>query len=155
MADIDLVPEVVNVTGYAGDSIILDVVLDDPSVVAGATWKAHVKAARADVSPLETFTCTPTAEGVQIELTPAQTAGLGGVPVGMAQPLSGVRQESEPQVSRSTVGAVSTASPQPLAAVSSTELFTGEYDVQADVSGQVTTVVQGGLSIMLDVTRGA
>lgn len=78
--NIDLTPEVVNVTGYAGDDLPIKVTF--PAGFAdGRTWRAQVRDERADAAVVAEFTVTPGAtvdDPVTLMLDAATTATMGG-----------------------------------------------------------------------------
>jgi hypothetical protein len=77
MASLDLRPEVVDITGYAGDTMSLRITVSDPAVIAGGTWLAQVRAKRPDTDALATFDVTPETGGAVIQMSAADTAALG------------------------------------------------------------------------------
>jgi hypothetical protein len=76
---VDLCPPVVDVCGYAGDTMSLRIVLAEPGSLPGATWTAQVRRRRSD-EVIATFTVTMESEDAAIlTLDPATTADLAGL----------------------------------------------------------------------------
>ena len=76
---IDLRPEAVDITGYAGDTLSLRVTVSDPSIVAGGTWTAQVRQTQASAEIKATFAVTIESPGVALlTLAADDTAALGG-----------------------------------------------------------------------------
>lgn len=132
MSTLDLRPGVVDVLGYAGDTLRLDVRLENTDLLTGRTFAAQVRTSHDATSVLATFTVTPTAVGAILVLPSDITSALGAAGV-----LVEIRRQGAN--TRTTV-----------------QRFAGVYDVQladAATPPDTLTVVQGALTIDADVTR--
>lgn len=134
MADeLDARPDNVPVKGYAGDTLTIVITAPD-ALVAGRQWAAEVRADRtSETAPDATFTITPPSvvDGpAYLVLTSAQTAAL--LALGTARRTA-------------RAGGV----------YAMAQSYNGEWDCQLSAAGTdpVTTLVQGSLTIDVDVTR--
>lgn len=128
MADITTVPQIVNITHYAGDTLTI-VVTAPSSLVAGRTWDAQVRSSRESTTVDGTFDITPPtlADGpAYLVLQQEVTSALGAM--------------GELVTDRSG---------------KSTIKYNGVWDCQVSADGDdpVTTLVQGNISFIRDVTR--
>jgi len=129
MADVlDFTPPVVNVVGYAGDTLSITILTTPPTYTDGALWSAQVRASTASSEVLEFFSIEPVVGGACLTLTAEQTARLAELGV----------------VKRSRGCDVY-------------QMFQGTWDAQVlwTETGRVQTLVRGGLSMAMDVTRDA
>jgi hypothetical protein len=132
MADLSTVPQVVNLTGYGGDTLTVKIVV--PAGVAdGAQWDAQVRASRTSEVITSTFTviepATPGDPG-WITLPSEETARLTGTaPVVQVRGLDG--------------------------SLRAVQKFVGVWDCQVSNAGDdpVRTLVQGTITFETDVTR--
>ena len=129
MSSLDVRPQVVDVAGYAGDTLTIRILAPD---FYGLDWSAQVRAAPDTTTVAATFEITAPAAADQpaiLVLDAATTRALADTG----------------EVIRVRRGA----------ATVSVLRFTGVWDCQVSDAGSdpVRTLVQGGLTIDLDVTR--
>jgi hypothetical protein len=132
MADINTIPKVVNITHYGGDTLTLQV-LAPAELVAGLDWNAQVRPSRESDVIDGTFDITPPA-----------------VPNGPAY----VVLQSE--VTSALVGAAAVVRVRAQdGSLRMIKQYAGVWDLQVSAAGDdpVTTLVQGSLTIQVDVTR--
>lgn len=113
MADLETIPNEVNIDHYGGDTLVLHIKID-PAVVSGRDWNGQVRSVRAHPKIEAEFKFIDTATGVDAVLESADVQRL-----------------------------------------SSRGPFSGVWDIQLSFAGDdpVTTIAQGSLKIMPDVTR--
>jgi hypothetical protein len=131
VSNIDTRPDTVNLSGYAGDTMVIRVLVEG-DFVKSMDWLAQVKQSRQQGDASAEFTVVPFDGGATLTLSAAETARLAGVG-------AVVQQDGNPQpYDERTV-----------------RRFTGEWDVQVSSGGSdpVVTLVQGALTIDLDVSR--
>jgi hypothetical protein len=76
---IDLRPEAVDITGYAGDTLSVRVTVSDPAIVAGGTWTAQIRQTQSSAEIKATFAITIESPGVAVlTLAADDTDALGG-----------------------------------------------------------------------------
>jgi hypothetical protein len=137
VATIDTRPQIVDITHYGGDTLTIKVTAPE-SITTGMVWSAQVRANRDTGTPVDaTFVITPpvpggdTAAYVMLKASDCRRLiGTGAV----------VRK-------RTTVGTLATV-----------QSYVGVYDVQINHPTNpdpVTTLVQGSLTLDMDVTRAA
>ena len=128
MADvINLVPDLVNIVGYSGDTLTVNVIISDPAYDDGAVWAAQVRCSTGSSVVLEDFgiTLLPSGDGACLTLTPLQTRRLND---------SGTIRRGQGCTVYQT--------------------FDGVWDVQIlKPDGTVTTLARGSIQIVEDVTR--
>lgn len=76
MSTLDLRPGVVDLLGYAGDTIRLDVRLENVALLEGRTFTAQVRATPDAATVLATWEVTPTLTGALVVLPSDVTADL-------------------------------------------------------------------------------
>ena len=131
--NIDLSPDIVNITGYAGDSIVFKVRFVDFSPPVDATYRAHVKRAKGQ-APDEVFDVVTEADGATLTLTAQQTENLANIGFSAFSGTTGGRFESA-------------------SAQSQTASYSGLWDVEfIQVDGSVRTLAAGTFSLTDDVT---
>lgn len=129
-ASLDVRPEEVNVSGYAGDTLTLMVTVTGMDLVT-AQWDAMVRLNQEAASPAAVFAITP----------PTAVDGPAYLVL-----------DAETTRALADMGQVLRAIPGVRAAV---RRFSGVWDCQVSAAGAdpVRTLVQGELTIDLDVTR--
>ena len=134
MAESSSIPGTVDIKGYAGDTLTRSVTAP-AALVDGLEWTAQIKAARdSDVVDAE-FTITPPA--------------VAGGPAYLVLPAA----ETARLVEGAAVRRVRTAAGQ----TAYEAVYEGVWDCQVsgvDGADPVTTLVQGKVTITLDVSRG-
>ena len=129
MADVlDFTPPVVNVVGYAGDTLSITILTTPPTYTDGALWSAQVRSSTASGEVLEFFSIAAVPGGACLTLTAEQTTRLAELGV--------VKRARGCDVY---------------------QMFQGVWDAQVlwTVDGRVQTLVRGGLGMAMDVTRDA
>lgn len=132
MTDIDLRPKVMNLLAYAGDTVAFTVTIPWANA-AGKDWKAQVRRTRDQAEPDAEFIITPPAgdgDPAYVLLAAIDTKRLAGqAPAVRAMSAAGSLAEMR--------------------------VYSGVYDVQISDGGSdpVNTLVQGSLTIELDVSR--
>jgi hypothetical protein len=132
MTDIDLRPKVMNLLCYSGDTVAFTVTIPWANA-AGKEWQAQVRSARDASEPDAEFTIVPPGgdgDPAIVTLASEDTKRLAGqAPVVRAMSAAGSLAEMR--------------------------VYSGVYDVQISDGGSdpVNTLLQGSLTIELDVTR--
>lgn len=127
MAVLDVRPEVVDVFGYGGDTLTLEVEAAD-ALVSGKTWSAQVRTATDATMIMASFDVTPPSE-----------------PDGPAF----LELDSETTRALANAGKVVTEKGRKV------KRWSGVWDVQVSLNGDdpVRTLARGALNVDLDVTR--
>lgn len=142
MATLSTVPEVVDIEHYGGDTLTVRLDLPDGFADAALEWRAQIKSAREQTTPDAVFAITePTGPGTPafLVLSSADSARLVGVgtgALGMGQAI--IRRRAKDGTLRVI------------------RQYSGQWDVQVSGIGgvdPVRTLVQGALTIEIDVTR--
>jgi hypothetical protein len=120
------VPDQVDLELYAGDTFTRRIVVHDPALTEGCTWVGEIRRPRDSATVDEVFTIVPDVDGgATMSLTAEQTRALA------------------------EIGVVRAAGKRAARVVR----YSGEWDVQVSKTGYVRTLVQGVLTVDLDVTR--
>jgi hypothetical protein len=140
MADLSTIPEIVNITHLAGDTLTIRFQAPQ-SLITGKDWLGQIRANRQSDTVDATFVITPPPDDTTpgtIVLPAAETARLAGT-MGTLMTLRRTTREA------------------PTPTLTSMMIYEGVYDVQISVDGSdpVTTLMMGTLKIELDVSREA
>lgn len=132
MATLDTRPELVDVTGYAGDT--LTITIQAPAAVTdGKTWLAQIKSSRSsDIIDAE-WEITP----------PAASGGIAVLVLDAATTAALVSGTGSLATRRTTSAGTFAAGTQ----------YKGEWDCEVSDANSTRTLVQGTLTIDQDVTR--
>ena len=131
MTTIDTTPQWVDIKHLVGDTLTIEVTAP-ASITDGKVWEAQIRSTRDAAVVDASFTITPPAVSggpAYLELSAATTRALASLGTFLRE-MKGTRAVS-------------------------IQRYTGEFDVQLSVAGSdpVTTLVQGSLTLDLDVTR--
>jgi hypothetical protein len=130
MGSLSTVPDTVNLSGYAGDDLVIRISVDDSSFTEACTWSGEIRKSRAEgVDTTWNIVPDSSGGGATATLTGDQTRALCA-----SVPLLATR-----------------AGAPPPPAVK----YSGVFDIQVvrDSDGFTRTLFQGTLTIELDVTQ--